>query len=451
MAKRCFDIIVSSLLLILTAPLLLLIALLVKVDSRGPVLFRHERVGVNGNPFKMLKFRTMVVGASKVGARLTLKRDPRVTRVGQVLRWFKLDELPQLWNVLRGDMSLVGPRPEDPYFVRFYKADDALVLSIRPGIIGPNQILGRDEQELFPENSADPEAFYIKEILPQKLKVDRAYVDHATLRGDIKLLAGGALSVVVTSFKGSFLRRNTGRMGILFADIMLVAVAYLSAFFLQFGFDPRPHAYAVLVRTLAVLLLVRPLAFIYYGLYVRPARFFGWHDAAALIESVTLGSAIAAAITYFSGLQEHSRAVFVVEWALTVVLLGALRIYLRALSHRGEKAGRKKVLIAGAGNQGELLVQSMLRGGNFQPVAFIDEDQMRWGMMIHGLWVLGGDGRISVAKSTYEISGVLIAASDTTPQWRATVQAECKRLGLECRVIPGLAELLGEEEMRAVG
>ncbi len=451
MAKRLFDVIVAALLLVATAPLLLLIALLVKLDSRGPVFFRHRRVGVNGKPFKMFKFRTMIVGADKVGARLTLKRDPRVTRVGQVLRWFKLDELPQLWNVLRGDMSLVGPRPEDPHFVRFYRPEDMIVLSIRPGIIGPNQILGRDEQELFPEDTGDPESFYIKEILPAKLEVDRAYVQNATLWGDVKLLTRGALAVAATSFKGSFLRRNSGRMGLIAADIALVAISYATSFFLQFGFDPRPHARVVLFRTLLVLVIVRPIVFIYYGLYVRPPRFFSWHDAAALLESVSLGSAIVAAITYFTGLQEHSRAVFVVEWAMTIVLIGGLRVYLRALSQRGERAGRKKVLVAGAGNQGELLVQSLLRGGSFKPVGFIDEDRARWGMMIHGLWVLGGDGRIRVAQSTYGITGVLVAASDTSASWRAAVKRECERLGLECRVIPGLADLLAEEEVRAAG
>src|SRR5690606_39194360 len=109
--------------------------------------FRQARVGMAGRPFHIFKFRTMVDGAYKMGSRLTTKRDPRVTRVGMVLRWFKLDELPQLINVLLGEMSLIGPRPEDPHFVAFYNERQRRVLDVRPGMLGPSQILGRDELE----------------------------------------------------------------------------------------------------------------------------------------------------------------------------------------------------------------------------------------------------------------------------------------------------------------
>src|SRR4030095_12618259 len=172
MLKRAVDLVIATLGLVLLLPLLLLVAALIKIDSHGPVFFRQARVGLNGRSFRIFKFRSMVSGAHKMGSRLTTKRDPRVTRIGQILRWFKIDELPQLINVLIGDMSLIGPRPEDPHFVAFYTAEQRAVLSVRPGIVGPSQILGRDELDSYPEGLKDTEGYYIEHILPDKLSRD---------------------------------------------------------------------------------------------------------------------------------------------------------------------------------------------------------------------------------------------------------------------------------------
>ena len=150
MSKRICDLMLAGVGLLLSWPLLLVLAVLIKLDSRGPVFFRQERIGKDGQPFQLFKFRTMVDNACSLGPRLTQKRDPRVTRIGQILRWLKLDELPQLMNVLKGEMSLVGPRPEDPHFVRLYTPEQRAVLTVRPGIVGPSQILGRDELDLYP-------------------------------------------------------------------------------------------------------------------------------------------------------------------------------------------------------------------------------------------------------------------------------------------------------------
>ena len=119
MLKRAVDLFIATVGLLILLPFLIVVAILIKIDSHGPIFFRQERIGVDGRVFRIFKFRSMVSGAYKMGSRLTTKRDPRVTRVGQILRWFKIDELPQLLNVMKGEMSLIGPRPEDPHFVRF--------------------------------------------------------------------------------------------------------------------------------------------------------------------------------------------------------------------------------------------------------------------------------------------------------------------------------------------
>jgi lipopolysaccharide/colanic/teichoic acid biosynthesis glycosyltransferase len=188
MPKRCFDLILAGLGLLLLAPLLLLIALAIKLDSPGPVFFRQERVGRRGVLFRIHKFRTMIHAPQPAGPLLTVGADARITRVGTLLRAAKLDELPQLIDVLRGSMSLVGPRPEVPKYVALYPA--ALrnkILSVRPGITDPASIEFRDESTLL-DRAANPEREYIEQILPRKLQLAAHYVDHASLSTDLAVI-----------------------------------------------------------------------------------------------------------------------------------------------------------------------------------------------------------------------------------------------------------------------
>ncbi len=185
MGKRLFDIAASALGLLLLAPLLLLAALWIRLDSPGPALFRQIRVGRFGVPFTIHKFRTMRV---EPGAALTVGADPRITRSGHVLRQTKLDELPQLWDVLRGAMSLVGPRPELPRYVALYPAEmRERVLAVRPGITDPASLAFSHEAELLAA-SADPEREYREVILPAKLKLSADYAASASLATDLRLI-----------------------------------------------------------------------------------------------------------------------------------------------------------------------------------------------------------------------------------------------------------------------
>ena len=191
MGKRAFDLLLSAALLLLLAPLLAGVAAWVKLDSPGPVLFRQQRVGRAGVPFTIHKFRSMRVDAGGLG--LTVGEDARITRAGRWLRRLKLDELPQLWDVLRGDMSLVGPRPDLPRYVAQYPAElRELLLSVRPGITDPASLALRDEAELLAASS-DPEREYLERILPAKLQVSADYVRRASLWTDLQLVARTAL------------------------------------------------------------------------------------------------------------------------------------------------------------------------------------------------------------------------------------------------------------------
>ena len=189
MAKRLFDIVMAGLALLLMSPLLIGIAAWIRLDSVGPVFFRQERVGRHGRLFRIHKFRTMVTDAERLGAQITVSGDPRITAAGRFLRRSKLDELPQLIDVLAGTMSLVGPRPEVPRYVAMYPtALREKVLSVRPGITDPASIEFRDEGALLAA-AADPEREYADVVLPAKLRFAADYVDHASLAYDLRLIA----------------------------------------------------------------------------------------------------------------------------------------------------------------------------------------------------------------------------------------------------------------------
>jgi lipopolysaccharide/colanic/teichoic acid biosynthesis glycosyltransferase len=186
-AKRSFDLLAASMGLLVVSPLLAAAALAVRLDSAGPVLFVQQRVGRNFRPFGIYKFRTMVADAPNRGGPITFGADPRITRVGRVLRKTKIDELPQLANVLLGHMSLVGPRPEVPKYVQMFRGDYAYVLSVRPGLTDPASVKYRHEAEQLAA-SPDPEREYVERILPDKIALARQYIATATFAGDLGIL-----------------------------------------------------------------------------------------------------------------------------------------------------------------------------------------------------------------------------------------------------------------------
>jgi lipopolysaccharide/colanic/teichoic acid biosynthesis glycosyltransferase len=188
MTKRLFDFLVSGFGLLVLSPVLFSLALWIKLDSKGPVFFRQERVGLGGKLFRIHKFRTMVVDAEQLGLQITVGADSRVTKVGQLLRKYKLDELPQLVDVIIGHMSLVGPRPEVPHYVACYpEGVRNLVLSVRPGITDNASIEFKDENKILGQ-SVNPNETYIKEILPIKIQYYVDYVNSRTFFGDILII-----------------------------------------------------------------------------------------------------------------------------------------------------------------------------------------------------------------------------------------------------------------------
>ena len=187
MPKRAFDLVGSLLALIALSPVLLIAAILIKLDSPGPVLYMAERIGKGGRSFKMVKFRTMIADAARLGPGITYKADPRITRVGRFLRRTHIDEWPQFLNILRGDMSFVGPRPEAPTYVERYTPQQREVLKARPGMTGLAQVLYMQNEAAMLDATTLDEV-YLNEILPKKLELDLQYIQNQSFLLDLKLL-----------------------------------------------------------------------------------------------------------------------------------------------------------------------------------------------------------------------------------------------------------------------
>ena len=185
--KRLFDILFSFIGLLLLQPFFIVIAIMIKVDSTGPVFFRQGRVGKNFKPFMIYKFRTMVLDAENKGLHITSGGDNRITRVGRILRRLKIDELPQLYNVLKGDMSLVGPRPEVIRYVEWYKEDYERILSVRPGITDISSMTFRNEESIL-QGVDDPERYYVHVLLPEKMRLAREYIQNMSFFYDVRLI-----------------------------------------------------------------------------------------------------------------------------------------------------------------------------------------------------------------------------------------------------------------------
>jgi len=193
-ARRAVDLIVASTGLILAGPIMMLVALVLRMESGRPIFFSQVRLGVAGRYFRMYKFRKFHEQSGTTGPGVTVRNDSRLTRIGSFLGRTKLDELPQLWNILRGDMSIVGPRPESLAFADCITRGYRKVLEYKPGIFGPNQFYFRDEGSLYPEGS-DPERFYREVLFPLKANIDLAYFPRRSVRGDIGWVMRGVLAV----------------------------------------------------------------------------------------------------------------------------------------------------------------------------------------------------------------------------------------------------------------
>jgi len=444
--KRLLDILASALGLVLLSPVLALTALAVRLSGPGPVIFRQERVGRFGRPFRLWKFRTMVADAPARGAPLTVAGDPRITRIGAFLRAAKIDELPQLWNVLRGDMSLVGPRPEVPRYVALYDEEQRRVLSVRPGITDYASMAYFDENALLAQ-SPDPERTYVQSVMPDKLRLNLLYLQRMSLKEDLRILLATVL-MALERLSG----RSGGRVMQVVADALVVAGALSVAYWVRFEWPmpdiPRKQWILLLPYTVIAQVGVNLLTGVYRVLW----RYVSLYDLARFARSVGLVTGVFVAFRLAAPENPYYRLPLSVALAYGVLAFSgmvALRL-LRRWIHESTAVGAQtrpateKALILGAGDNGRAVAREcrVRPALGIRVAGFVDDDPAKQGMEIEGVQVLGSLERLPELVARTGATQALLAISDLPLARKREVVDLCGRLDVRLRVLPGTSDLI---------
>jgi FlaA1/EpsC-like NDP-sugar epimerase/lipopolysaccharide/colanic/teichoic acid biosynthesis glycosyltransferase len=456
--KRLFDFAVASAALAILSPLILAVGLAIRLHDGGPAFYRALRVGLHGKEFRLYKFRTMVVGADKAGPGITASGDARITPLGRWLRKTKLDELPQLVNVLLGQMSLVGPRPEDPRYVALYSPRERQVLNVRPGVTSAASASYRYEQEIL--STPDWEKAYLREVMPAKLAIDLAYMSHRTFSADLGIIFG----TIAVLFERTDHSRTPVRSLVLglrnrhffLVDLLLMLILPIVALALRTdGIDMlADYGPSLLAATLA-LPPIALLVFLKGGLYSRFWRYAGMDELVTIaclgVVAVVIQTAAVFWVLRPAGLvaDDFPRSLTLTNGLLMVVAVGAIRYSVRLADRpsrtRTYKPSEKHVLLVGAGSAGVMILDELRRNPSLgmKPVAFLDDDPDKQGAVVRGLPVLGKCSDMASVAQDVHARQVVIAMPKAPGKTIREIVHLCEQAGLQAKTVPGMYELLG--------
>lgn len=451
--KRAFNLGLSLAVLLMLAPFLILIAALIKLTSRGPVFFKQERIGKNFRPFRLYKFRTV---ATTPGAHGRAPR-PRITGIGRYLRAYKLDRLPQLINVLKGEMSLVGPRPEVRKHVELFRKDYETILTVRPGMTDFATIEIRDVSLLLSQVD-DPDAYYVETVLPKKIKLAKLYIRQRSLMLDLKILFSSALTLLL-SFPFPFSKKEKTkkktlkeviekyRRGVIIViHTGAIALSTYSAFLLRFDGWIPPDALGLLVLTLPIVLIFRLAALQYFGLNRGLWRYAGIQDLIHLGGAIFVSSVGVWGTLTLLSIKGYPRSIFLTDALLLLLALASFRVTKRVYMILTQvEIGTRRVLIIGAGNAGEMVARDMLQNPSYnrQPIAFIDDDSKKKYSKIHNIPVVGNSHEIESAVRQVSPDEILIAIPSADQKQIKGIINRCKSFGLPIKILPNLTDVLG--------
>jgi FlaA1/EpsC-like NDP-sugar epimerase/lipopolysaccharide/colanic/teichoic acid biosynthesis glycosyltransferase len=480
--KRWFDCACAVVGIVVTSPILLLAALAVRLTGAGPVFFRQTRAGRFGRLFRIIKFRTMKWNDFDRGSPLTASGDARVTLVGRFLRRTKIDEFPQLFNIVRGDMSFVGPRPEIPMFVRAYTETERRVLVAKPGVTGPAAIAYVHEEQIL-AGSEDKESFYRSTILPAKLEMDLEYCSNIRFLRDLQLM----MATVVHLFSFRTAAGNPGanravrqrsdnrtrgnrpwvkRMiptfnfysrGMQFVvDALIFTSALLIAYVVRFESWPSGSNLRQLLFWLPVLVVLRLAIYFWRDTYRLIWRFVSLPDAVEIAKSIAMVTAIlVAARTLLPGgsvtrdLLRLPFSVIILEGLLSLIgCLGARALRRVLYSHQrrvdapGARAATKRTILYGAGRAGQLLRRELENNLSVDVVGFVDDDPQKIGRIISRTRVLGtGENLVQLTKALV-IDEVVISMATASRETLLRVTAKCRETRIPVKIIPSVQEIL---------
>ena len=439
MLTRFLDILVALVGLLFLGLMLPWVALLIKMESRGPVFYGCDRVGKGDRLFKMFKFRTMHETEGPKGHSVSPQGDPRVTEMGRWLRRTKLNEFPQFYNLLKGDMTFIGPRPEAPDLAAAYPPEVREIFAGKPGILGPNQISGRNEEEMYPAG-VDPRLHYLECILPPKVARDLEYLRHKTFLGDLKLIILGIWAMASGAISRRHLTDNLSQLLMVGIDVACCLASLALASWLRFsGLIPQAEL-DLLWQLLPLAVLCRLPVFYYLGFYQTLIRYFSLSDVKNIFDGVLLASGLFFVVSFLSGidLRSYGRSICVIDWFLLTCLLIGYRALARAIHirffepHLPDAPSRRRVLIWGADDEG-VWCHRFLREQSeptYDVVGFLDSDPKKRHRRIDGLRVLGDQHHLEVLSSLYRVQEVFITNGAGLPGKVEHVKKICDRLSL---------------------
>jgi FlaA1/EpsC-like NDP-sugar epimerase/lipopolysaccharide/colanic/teichoic acid biosynthesis glycosyltransferase len=465
MIKRLFDLISSAIGLAICGPLLLIVAALITWDSPGPVFFRQARVGRGFRPFGLYKFRTMVHDAGRRGSLLTVGDDDRITRVGKVLRRYKVDELPQLFNVLKGEMSIVGPRPEVPRYVELFREDYVRILAVRPGLTDLASIKFIDEPSILAK-AERPEEEYRKTILPEKLRLADLYIKHASFLFDLSIIVQTLLHLIdvpvvvcelpelqshsqnAPSSWGGRVQASVlkwRRVLVVTLDLGLIVLSNYLAFWLRFdGIIPAEES-RLFWEMLPWLLVIRGIAFSAFRLNEGLWRYTGIWDLQNIVSGVLAGTVIFYWVVHWGiEVTGYPRSIFIIDSLLLVAFMTGVRLPSRLLREKVIYRQKKNVLIVGAGDAGERVVREMKMHASYRyhPIGLVEEKHTLVNQRIHGVKVLGTLKDLPTILIEEAPEEVVLALPSAKPDRIREIIAELEPFKIPIKTLPNWKDLL---------
>lgn len=441
--KRLIDILLSLIGIIIFMPFMIFIILFIKLDSRGPVFYFADRVGKNMKNFKMYKFRTMINTPLNVGDSVCPQYDPRVTTFGRLLRRTKLNELPQFLNILKGEMTFVGPRPETPDLAELYPEKSKRIFSVKPGLVGPSTILGRNEEELYPPG-VDAKKYYIEQILPKKVEIDLEYIKNPNLIKDLQYILMGVKETLVGALKKKHVYENRSQIYLFIADIFLIICSFILAVVICSKILTGGGNF---IKSLTILPLVTMilLAFnVYFGMYNCLIRYISYHEILGVLKGVTSGSLFLVLVAWAVGLDDYSKMIAVMNWPFLIIALSGFRVclklYWNKMNPEVETIEKRRVLIFGAGDEGiyAYLTLNLEKNSPFEVVGFISDAPNEYGKKIRGLKVLGNRHHIKDLARLYKVEEIILAKPNANPELINEVVKICQKACLKYRVFSSL-------------
>ena len=445
--KRAIDVVGAVLALVVLSPVLLAAVLAIKCSSPGPVLQTTLRVGMGGRRFRLYRFRA-IDRKSRPGSPVTPGEGPWITGTAHAFRFLRLQELPQFLNVLLGDMSLVGPRPQAPSIVEHYTPEQRAILDVRPGLTGPSQLAWLEE-ELRTPVGVDPEQHYVAHILPQHVQTDAAYVRARSFGLDLSYLFQTPFVLAHRSLTRSQLVLT--RVGV---DCLIVAAVTYAAYLLRFEGMPSVGHMETLLYGLPLVVLSYAIAFIVTRTHRGIWRYVSVEDFWKLLGACGLGGVIAGALLYLIR-SPYPRSVLLLTPILAMVIMGGARLAVRTIVARSKRMpwvrDRRRVVIVGAGSSGQSIAQEILRTRplGYEIAGFVDDDPRLQSATLRTIPVLGTTTQLAELAGKHRLDEAIVAIPELGLADLRRIGESCMKAGLEFKTMPSVGQLIrGEGNLR---